>query len=163
MAIDAAAELAAWTRRCASMYAKDLRALSDEAYQKPCGEKARSMQEVTAEVAGYNMMVAGILQGNAPQMPTDEQRAAYTASLDTREKGVDAVLASANAMADAILAAGDRLETITTAPWGEEMSLFVMANIAANHILYHDGQLNIVQCLHGDPAMHWFDPDPVVA
>lgn len=145
------------------MYAKDLRALTDEAYQQPCGGKARTMQEVTAEVAGYNMMVAGILAGQAPQMPSDDQRAAFTASLASREKGIEAVVSSSNMLADAILAAGDRLGTMTAAPWGEEMSLYQMANIAANHILYHDGQLNVVQSLHGDPAMHWFDDEPTAA
>jgi uncharacterized damage-inducible protein DinB len=164
MAIDAAAELAIWTRRVASMYAKDLRALTDEAYHRAVGEKARSMQDVTAEVAGFNMMVAKLLRGEDAPMPTDEQRAAFTASLARRADAEQILLSSADALATAIESVGhERLETMTQAPWGEPMSFYFMANLTANHMLYHDGQLNIVQCLHGDDAMHWFDEDPATA
>lgn len=164
MSIDAATELAAWTRRVASMYAKDLRALSDEAYQKPVGEKVRSMQDVTAEVSGYNMMVATHIRGEAIAPPTDEERAAYTASLADRAKGVEMILTSAEMLASAVESAGaDRLASMTQAPWGEPMSYYFMANLTANHMLYHDGQVNIVQCIHGDDAFHWFDKDPATA
>lgn len=164
MAIDAASELAAWTRRVASMYAKDLRALSDEAYQKPVGEKVRSMQDVTAEVTGFNMMVAKHIGGEEIAMPSDEDRAAFTASLADRAKGIEMILASGEMLASAIESAGpDRLASMTQAPWGEPMSYYLMANLTANHMLYHDGQVNIVQCLHGDDAMHWFDEDPATA
>lgn len=122
------------------------------------------MQDVTAEVAGYNMMVAKLLRGEDAPMPSDVERAAFTASLANRADAEGVLLSSAEMLASAIESVGhERLETMTQAPWGEPMSLYFMANLTANHILYHDGQLNIVQCLHGDDAMHWFDEDPARA
>lgn len=143
------------------MYIKDLRATSDEAYQTPCGAQARSMQSVTAEVAGMNTIVAKLITGDASGMPSDAEREAFTASLADREVAAQMMSKSADMLAGAIESAGgERLATMTEAPWGEPMSYYALANIAANHILYHDGQLNLVQCLHGDDKMHWFDEEP---
>lgn len=157
LAIDAAQELANWCRRVAGMYVKDLRALSDEGFAKPFGSKTRSAQDFSAEVAGFNGMVASIIGGEKFEMPSDERRAAYTASLDTRDKAIAAVQASAEALAKAIETGGDNLTVMTQAPWGEPLSVFQLATIAVNHMMYHDGQLNFLQSLHGDDQIHWMD------
>ncbi|HMS54656.1 MAG TPA: DinB family protein [Fimbriimonadaceae bacterium] len=152
-----AQELANWTRRVAGMYVKDLHALSDQAYTQCQGGTCRTMQDVTAECAGFNMMVTAMIKGDAVPEFSDEQRASYTASLGTREKGAKAIETTANAMADAMASNGHRMGEMVTAPWGETMNVFNLAVLSSNHMLYHDGQLNFVQSLNGDDKMHWFD------
>lgn len=155
--LNVAEELANWTRRVAGMYVKDLKAISDEVYTKCQGGTCRTMQEVTAECAGFNMMVTAMIKGEAVPEFSDEQRAAFTASLDTRDKGAKAIESSANAMADAMASNGHRMGEVVTAPWGEAMNIFNISVLSANHMLYHDGQLNFVQSLNCDDKMHWFD------
>ena len=157
LTIDAAQELANWTRRVTGMYVKDLRAMSNEAYTTSAGGKCRSMQDVTAEVAGYNYMIATVLKQETPPSWSDQERADFIASLNTVEAGIDQVQKSGEMLAEAIENAGDMLSEMGKAPWGEPMSYFQMAQICVNHILYHDGQLNIIQALNGDDQMHWFD------
>ncbi len=155
--IDAAQELANWCRRVTGMYAKDLKALTQSAYDKPFGEKTRTAHDVTAEVSGLNMVMVSIINGTFTGMPSEESRDGHKASLATLHDGVQAILASGEALASAIESGGDKLNGMTQAPWGEAMTVFQLATVAVNHILYHDGQLNFLQCLHGDDTMHWFD------
>ena len=49
----------------------------------------------------------------------------------------------------------DDLQAKVTAPWGQEMSKYDLAQMAALNTMYHDGQLNYFQALHGDGVMHW--------
>lgn len=153
--INAPVELAGWVRNVAEMYCKDLRALTPEGYSQSAGGVARSAQDFTAEVAGFNYMLVSMLNGEAPSMPSDEERAGFVASLDTAEKGCEAITTSANAFASALENTTQDLSAVITVPWGAQMSLYALANIAANHIMYHDAQLNFIQSLHGDAEMHW--------
>jgi hypothetical protein len=155
--LTAASLLSSWIRRVSGMYANDLKALSAAAYAASPGGVARSPQSFTAEVAGMNLLLAGMLQGAAPAMPSEEQSAAYEASLATIEAGAAAVIASGTALADAVDANPAKLAEMTQAPWGEPMTFGALVNVAANHIMYHDGHLTLIQMLHGDAEMHWFE------
>ena len=155
--LDAVSELASFARNCAEFYAKDLNALPEGAYSQPYREGARTIQEVTAEVCDFNQYMVSALKGQPKAPPTEDERKAFAASLDTPEKGAAAVRESANAMADALIAGRDSLSEMMAAPWGTEISKFGMALIATNHIMYHDAQINYLQSLHGDQEMHWFD------
>jgi len=155
--IDAPKELANWCRRVTGMYAKDLKALSQEAYTQPFGEKTRTMQDVTAEVSGLNMVMVSIINDTFTGLPSEDARAGHFASLAKLHDAVQAILASGEALASAIEGGGDRLMAMAQAPWGETMTVYQLATVAVNHILYHDGQITYVQSLHGDDKMHWFD------
>jgi hypothetical protein len=156
--VDPIAHLADWTRRLSGMFASDLKALDEKTYNICPGGRARTVADITAEVVGYNKMVAAILRGEQPQQPTDEQRAAFVASMTTTDVCVNAILSSGSELADAI--AGSTMEGLSekiTMPWGEEMTKYAMAQLVSNHILYHDAQLNYIQSLNGDDQMHWFE------
>ncbi len=154
--IDAVASVANWTRRLGGMYANDLKALSDEAFTTSAGAKARTAQDFTSEVMDMNAYVQGLLTGEGWNEPTPEEKEAKVKSL-TREAAMGAIVASCNALADAMEANRHKMAETTKATWGEEMSLFAFSNLAANHIMYHDGQVTFIQSLHGDAEMHWFD------
>ena len=40
-------------------------------------------------------------------------------------------------------------------PSGKSMSPFACAFMIQHHMTYHDAQLNFIQSLHGDMAVHW--------
>lgn len=156
--IDAKAELANWTRRIAGMYVADLKALDETAISASAGGAARTAQEFTAEVAGFNLMVAQKLRGEDAPSRTDEERAAFTALFSNKEECISRLSSSSEELASAIEFASEESMTETVElPWGETMSKWALANLCANHIFYHDGQLNIIQSLKGDAEMHWFD------
>ncbi|MEZ5162652.1 MAG: hypothetical protein R2688_02665 [Fimbriimonadaceae bacterium] len=47
-------------------------------------------------------------------------------------------------------ASDELLNKPITAPFGMEMPVFAIAQIAVSHVWYHDGQLNYIQSLLGD-------------
>ncbi|MBX3119550.1 MAG: hypothetical protein KF784_10830 [Fimbriimonadaceae bacterium] len=156
--IDPKTHLAGWTRQLTGMYANDLKAIDEANYANCPGGCARTVQDVTAEVIGFNYMIAAMLKGESPSMPSEEERAAFTAKFATTEACIGGIKDSGEALASALESASDEtLASDATAPWGDKMPLYSLANIAANHILYHDGQLNYIQSLHGDGKMHWFE------
>lgn len=156
--IDALQELAGWTRRLGGMYMKDLNALSDEAYVTSPGGAARAPYAFTAEVTGICGIATAMINGVTPEMPSEEAIAAASEPFKSKAFALEAFEKSVNALADAVSSSTDEaMSKMVTAPWGEPMSLFQFASITANHIWYHDGQLNVVQALHGDGAIHWMD------
>lgn len=156
--VDAKAELANWTRRLTGMFAADLKAIAESSYTICPGGKCRTVAEFTSEVVGFNFMVSNLLKGQPAPMPSDEERAAFASKFTTTDFCVQSIKDSGEALASAIEAATEEsMAEPVTMPWGETMSKWAMANLTANHILYHDGQLNYIQSLNGDAEMHWFD------
>lgn len=156
--IDAKKELATWTRQLGHMYSVDLNHVPDASITTSPGGAARSVGNFTAEVVGLCYLTVKALEGEQLQFPPEEVQAEFAAKFTTREFCQEQVRNAANALADALESATDeQLNTQITAPWGQPMTAFAFATIAANHILYHDGQLNYIQALNGDSAVHWMD------
>ena len=149
--------LASWIRRVSGMYSKDLKALNEDAYTKSAGGKCRTLQDITAEVSGFNFTVADLITGKATEWKSEDVPEEYAASLSTIAAGEEAIRKSGDAIASALESHPQRLGETVVTPWGETMSLFDLANLSGSHIMYHDGQLNFVQSLNGDDKMHWFD------
>ena len=149
-----ASVLAPWIRRVSGMYTNDLKALPVEAFTECPGGCARTPQEFTAEVAGMNFMLSKMLGGEMPDSSAERPESKLP---ETIEEGCQMILASGEALASSVEANAANLGNMTRAPWGEEMTFAALTNIAANHIMYHDGQLTYYQALKGDGEMHWFD------
>lgn len=148
--------LGQWIRGVGQMYCKDLDALSDEQFTACCAGKARTPQDFTAEVIGMNFMVAKIIAGEAQSMPNDEERAAFVASINSREVGKAKMTEACEALAAAVEALPDSdLGTEILTPWGQPMTKYGFANLCAGHVWYHDGQLNYIQSMNGDAEIHW--------
>ncbi len=69
----------------------DLTALSEEQAGSGPSTDTRSAVSIVAECAAVNGMLAGFLSTNEFAMPTPEQRAAYFASITTREQAISAL------------------------------------------------------------------------
>jgi hypothetical protein len=154
--LDPILEIATFTRMTGSFFAKDLKALTEEAYLTPREEKCRTMQDVVAECITINQYMIAQLQGDTfPEF--GEATAANMEAVKTRAAGMELIASTANALADATLANRDKMGNMTMAPWKEEITLFMMLTITAAHMMYHDGQVTYLQQLCGDDKMHWFD------
>jgi uncharacterized damage-inducible protein DinB len=89
-------------------------------------------------------------------MPSQEQREAFLASIDSLERAQVGLKRSADAIVAAIEGAEEAaLIAEATAPWGEPMPLYMLIYMAADHMTYHDGQVNYIQTLYGDADVHW--------
>lgn len=154
--INAKVELANWARQLSHMFIADLKHVPDASLTEAQGGKCRTVADIVAEVSGLNMMAVGAITGNGPAMPTDEERAAYVSTLTSKDACINAIQSSADALAQALSDASDAtLSESFTAPWGMTTSKYQFANIAANNMWYHDGQLNFIHMLNGDDKIYW--------
>jgi uncharacterized damage-inducible protein DinB len=154
--LDPILEIANFTRMTGSFFAKDLNALSDEAYLEKKAETCRTMQDIVAECVTINQYMVAELNGETfPEF--GEATAANMEAVKTRAAGMELIASTANALADATLTNRDKMGNMTMAPWKEEITLFMMLTITAANMMYHDGQVTYLQQLGGDDKMHWFD------
>jgi len=150
------ASVAEWIRQVGQMYNKDLAAISDEQFKSSFAGKARTAQDFTSEIVGMNFMVARIISGELVSMPSDEEQKAFRDSFTSTSFAQEKITESTNALAAALEALSDeQLGEEVNAPWGMPITKFGFANLQAGHIWYHDGQLNYIQALNGDEAIHW--------
>lgn len=117
---------------------------------------ARPVLEFTAEVIGFNMFVAKAMKGEPIPNMSDEDKAAFFASVSSRAiaermltEGVSEIITAFEKLTEAEL-----MEEVTLY-WGQTETRLIVANMAAAHMGYHDGQLNYIQALFGDGENHW--------
>lgn len=149
------AHLKAVTARAQSLLANDLEALAEDKACAIPGGVTRPAIEVVVECAALNGAIATLLTTGEMNRPDPEQRKAFFASFTTREqakafleKQTQQLLATLDGLDENTL--GD----IIKGPLGP-MTRFAIAEIPYMHMMYHDGQLNYLQALHGDSEMHW--------
>lgn len=137
-------------------YVKDIGHLpADKLDVCPMG-KARTPIDFTVECAGFNLVVAAAICGEAGAMPGSEERKAYIASLDTGEKAIGGLEESVGKIVAGLNAASDDdLLREVTMPWGSTSLVHEAVNMATVHMAYHLGQINYIQSLYGDDKMHW--------
>ena len=140
----------------AYLFGRDLDATSDELCACSHEGKSRSVLHIAAELIGFNHMVAAMLTGDAVAMPGQEEREAFAATKTSEEVATAGLEASVAAVTEAIhgVAADDWMTKIM-APWGMEVTKAHMCSWVALHTMYHDGQVNYLQVLNDDTAVHW--------
>ncbi len=121
------------------------------------GGAGRTPISIVAECADLNRIMATRLETGAfPERRSPEDREAFLDTFDTPEKA----LAFLDEETRHLLRVVDGLDDATFAntlmhPLGMETTVFGLAEFAALHMMYHDGQLNYIHSLYGDSAMHW--------
>lgn len=134
---------------------RDIQATPLEVAKSKTGECGRSTFDLVAEMATFNSAVAAALNGTPKDMRAEFAKTAeLAASFQTVEDAVNALQASVAEATAAIQATAD-WDTVIMAPWGMESTKANIASWVALHNAYHDGQINYVQVLNGDEAMHW--------
>lgn len=137
------------------LFGKDLAASPDELMASKNG-LARTPNEFTAETAGFNMLTAKLITGQAVEPMTEEQRVNMYAGFDTKDKAVEFFNKSVETLQGAVASCSDEdLSKPVTAPWGDTMPAHKMVMTAVWHTMYHDGQLCLLQLQNGDDKVHW--------
>lgn len=151
-----AAVLAGIVMESAFLCGRDLEAVSDEVLNCTQEGKCRSALAMSAELIGFNYLVAGVLSGKGGSFPTPEERDAFAATITSKEIAKAKLDESAGAVCAAVGALTEEdLMTKITAPWGMEVTKAHLCAWSALHMMYHDGQMNLIQILNGDHEVHW--------
>lgn len=144
------------TARARRLITNDLLAIPESIRATGHGGCSRTALHVVAECALVNGFIAGYLLSGKMERRPPEERDALLATFDTTEKTV----AFLDSETEKLLAAfaqvdPETLFEVVDSPLGRPMSRFAIAELPATHMMYHDGQLNYMQTLHGDSEMHW--------
>ncbi|MEZ0326391.1 MAG: hypothetical protein ACAH95_10835 [Fimbriimonas sp.] len=148
-------ELIGRIRLTGGLFAKDLSASTHEMLANLPGGKARSGYDIAYEVTGLNRLVAAKALGQSFDGPSG--KGWVRAPEDARDKEV--ALRSFEESVDAVCSAlaqmpVERQSESCDTPLGP-LPLIRLAGIIPNHQMYHSGQLNYIQTLHGDEESHW--------
>ena len=136
------------------MFLVDLAAMSEEALRSKPGGVARSPFDFIYEVAFVNRRFTKRLRSEDPG-PFPEPWMTAPEEFQTKEGAIAAVKESMEGLVAEWdkLSESDLSRKIPT-PMGETTPLELCVT-AAKHVHYHDGQLNYIQAMSGDAAMHW--------
>jgi hypothetical protein len=137
-------------------YVKDLEALSEEQLGQSPGGGARSAFDFTYEVGFVNNRIAQRLRGETPEFFEDKGWILAPEEYRSKETAIGFLSESMDQVVEAWEAVpeSDIRKPITTQTGGQTNPLD-LAFMCAYHTGYHDAQLNYLQAIHGDTAVHW--------
>ncbi len=138
------------------MLLKDLRAIPEEKAGQAWGGCSRAPLRFVAECAMLNGVLAAYIETGVFRRPSREEALAQQESFPS----IEPLAAFLQQQTELLLKAIDGVDPDTlweegNEPFGRPMSRFQAIGLAATHMNYHDGQLNYVQAMLGDPAIHW--------
>jgi hypothetical protein len=138
-------------------YVKDLEAMTDEQVLGSAGGSARKAVDFSYELGFINLQVAARLRGEEPpKSPDGDEWMVAPPELQTKSAITEYVGTACQAIIDAAKAIPeDEIGKLIGSP-GRERPTYAQVNFAWMHTMYHDAQLNFIQSLGGDTAMHWF-------
>jgi uncharacterized damage-inducible protein DinB len=140
-----------------NMYISDLAAIPADQVAKSPGGVARSAADFTYEIIVINDRIMKRMDGEDPgPWPFTNGYAVAPEELH----GKDALLAAINRSLEELLARltamdEDEFSRPITMTDGTERPLHELLQFLPMHLAYHDGQLNYIQALNGDGAVHW--------
>lgn len=156
--VDARGYLKGWAMALADMTSKDIRAIPADKWAATHGGCTKSALQVTVETISLLDWTTEALRGNASLADDTHKMAGLKAECASQDAAIARLKGAAAGFAVALSDASDEaLNAIVTPPWRMDAPLFMIAQIAASHIWYHDGQLNYIQSLLGDDQIHWMD------
>lgn len=155
--IDAKGYLIGWLGALTGMMIADIGAIPDDRWCGTHGGCSRPGPALIADTVSMLDWVTAALKGEQIQPFGDME--SITAKFSDKGAAIASLTDCTTAFSAAFTSASDEtLNTAIPAPWGATVPLFMLGQIAVNHIWYHDGQLNYVQCLLGDDQIHWMAP-----
>lgn len=138
-------------------YLKDLEAMSEEDLLNGMGGAERKGIDFTYEVAYVNRRFATRLRGETPEPWPDGGWIVAPDNQKSKEQAIANVRESMDELIDAWNAVpADQITRVIELPSGQTSPLDLVFSCCW-HNGYHDGQLNYIQELKGDLAMHWQD------
>lgn len=138
----------------AALYAKDLEAMTGEMLAFKSG-KSRSGFDLTYEVVALHRLVIAGATGTTLPRSRPEGWMTAPESYASKEVAIADFKASIEELMEAVRGASpERLDAIVESPLGP-LPVSRLVGIVPMHIMYHSGQLNYIQTLHGDDELHW--------
>ena len=139
-----------------AFYIKDLEVMTDDQLLQSAGGTARKAIDFSYEVGEVTLQFASRLKGEepAPSLSGDEWAVApeglrsKVAMIEYIKSASDELISAAKAIPE------DEIGKLVGSP-GRERPAYALVNFGGMHIMYHDAQLNFIQSLKGDLAMHW--------
>jgi len=143
-------------KHATSHYLQDLDAMSEDQILNSAGGAARCPVDFTYETALVNRRLAARLSETEPPVMPDGDPW-LVAPEELRSKA--AITAFMKESCEVLLSAAQSIPEsesgkLVGSP-GREEPAFALAEFASLHIMYHDAQLNFIQALNGDLAVHW--------
>ena len=136
-------------------FQQDIEAIPEDAISRSFGPQTRTVADIVYEVNMVTDDIGMVLRGETPEPWPEGGWVRAPADFNTKQVVLDAFIRSSQrflAMAEAYSEA-DFERTVQTEHG--ERSRFQRCQFVALHIWYHSGQLNYIQTLLGDDAMHW--------
>lgn len=137
------------------LFAKDVASMTSEMLSNSPGGVARTGYDLIYEVTTVNRLVADHASGKRPVFKAPDGWMMAPASFMNKDhaliefsRSVDDVAASLSSCTE------ERLSEVVDTPMGKS-TLLDFAQILPVHIMYHSGQLNYIQTIHGDAVLHW--------
>jgi hypothetical protein len=139
----------------AALFNTDVTHMTDEMLASSPGGKARCGFDLIYEVALINRLVAGYAAQDGTVFSPPEGWVVAPDAFRQKTVALDNFNESVSAACSAIRALpAERLDEIVDSPLGK-VPLSRLAGILPMHIMYHSGQLNYIQTMHGDDNFHW--------
>lgn len=149
-------EAVLYTRKVQDRLERDLKAVPAEKQNVSPGGSGRTPLSMIAECAYLNGVVADYLAGREGKRIPREEQTAYFASFDTEEKALAFLAENTDALVASIEALDE--ETLLTQRdgfFGTPSTPQADALFPANHMMYHDGQINYIHTLYDDKKIYW--------
>ncbi len=152
--VDARGYLAGWLNAVTAMTIADINAIPDEKWTMPFGGCSRPANALLADTVTMLRWTIGALKGE--ESAAYNEMDALAGEFSDKAKGIASLNETVATFAHALTSASDEaLNSTVMTPWQMPTPLFMIATIAVNHIWYHDGQFNYIQCMLGDEKVHW--------
>jgi hypothetical protein len=155
-AVDPRVQITGQIEQAAHLLLVDLRHIPSDKLNVSAGGVARTPLAIVAECIGINDMIADVVGGTPRTYPTAEEQTSFAGTIDTMDRARNGIQESVQKLCNTVQGLSEaELDEMVTAPWGATYSRGGLAAFAATHLMYHDGQLNFIQALCGDGAVHW--------
>lgn len=146
--------LASTLKNSFRLFLLDLEALPEEAYDRSFGPKVRTVADIVHEINVVNDEVVKVIRGGYDgPMPDGWIKAPE--SLRTKESVIDAFKKSSETVLATVEGFTPEEMEETVKNQEGEATRTEEVRFMNVHVWYHLGQLNYVQTLLGDDAMHW--------
>lgn len=137
------------------LFTRDMEALSHDQLNHSAAGCARTGYDLAFEIVSTNGLFAKIVRGEAIEPISFDGWIISPDDFKDKDSAIEAVRASFADMKASLLGCSDEdLNATIDTPIGSK-SRADIAFMSVYHGGYHSGQLNYIQTLHGDGAMHW--------
>ena len=136
-------------------FQKDLNALTADQLGTTQGGCSRCAYDLAYEITGFLGVLSTLLETGKSEFNPPQGWVRAPQDFHNKEKAVEAVSNAFDHLIEALKGyKGDFLEDKFPFIFGD-MNPLTIANFAVSHVMYHSGQLNYIQTIHGDDEFHW--------